>query len=253
MSTVNTSKLNQLLQLQPPGVVLTSRWLSEQGYSFDLLRKYRNSGWLESIGRGAMVRKGDKVEYQGAVYALQCQLGLKVHAGGKTALALLGRVHYLEFGIERIYLFGATKESIPAWFQEYDWRVNIQYYTTDFLPYELGLIALEGTNFDLTISSPARALMECLYLAPANQDLVECYELMQGLNNLHPKLVQQLLLECSSIKVKRLFLYLAEKSGHEWFGYLNYDVINLGSGKRSIVENGIYIDKYQITVPRELE
>ena len=76
---------------------------------------------------------------------------------------------------------------------------------------------------------------------------------MDGLNNLRPKSVQGLLEACTSIKVKRLFLYMAEKAGHSWFNYLKLGAINLGKGKRQIVAAGVYIPKYQITVPKELE
>jgi hypothetical protein len=55
------------------------------------------------------------------------------------------------------------------------------------------------------------------------------------------------------VKVKRLFLYLAEKSGHAWIRHLNQEKINLGSGKRSIIAGGAYNVKYQITVNKELE
>ena len=102
------------------------------------------------------------------------------------------------------------------------------------------------------VSSPARAMLECLYLAPEKQELLECFELMEGLNNLRPKVVQELLEQCTSVKVKRLFLYLADKAGHEWLQYLDLQKIDLGSGKRSLVKNGVYVAKYQITVPKEL-
>ena len=92
-----------------------------------------------------------------------------------------------------------------------------------------------------------------MYLAPQKQDLIECYELMEGLNNLRPNIVQQLLEECSSIKVKRLFLYMAEKAQHPWVRYVEMQKIDLGKGNRSLVENGIYVSKYQITVPKELD
>ncbi len=77
--------------------------------------------------------------------------------------------------------------------------------------------------------------------------------MMEGLNNLRPNLVQQLLEACQSVKVKRLFLYMAEKSGHDWVKYLNLEKINMGSGKRSIVKNGVYVSKYQIIISKELE
>lgn len=76
---------------------------------------------------------------------------------------------------------------------------------------------------------------------------------MEGLNNLRPSQVQALLEQCNSVKVKRLFLYLAEKSDHEWVHHLQLEKINLGKGKRSVVKGGAYNSKYQITVERELE
>ena len=83
--------------------------------------------------------------------------------------------------------------------------------------------------------------------------LYECYELMEGLNNLVPGLVQQLLENCTSLKVKRLFLYLAEKSDHEWVKFLNKEKIDLGKGKRSFAKNGVYVPQYQITVSKDFE
>jgi hypothetical protein len=94
--------------------------------------------------------------------------------------------------------------------------------------------------------------MECLYLAPGSQPLLEVFELMEGLNNLRPVTVQKLLEGCTSVKVKRLFLYLADKAEHEWYNYINLDKIDLGSGKRAIVSDGVYVSKYQITVPKDL-
>jgi Transcriptional regulator, AbiEi antitoxin, Type IV TA system len=95
--------------------------------------------------------------------------------------------------------------------------------------------------------------MECLYLAPLKQELMECFELMEGLNNLPPKQVQTLLENCQSVKVKRLFLYMAEKADHSWFKQLDITKVDLGKGKRSIVKHGVLIDKYGIIVPKELE
>jgi hypothetical protein len=42
-------------------------------------------------------------------------------------------------------------------------------------------------------------MMECLYLAPNKHDLQACYELMEGLTQLRPQLVQELLESCTSI------------------------------------------------------
>ena len=253
MGTGNGSKINKLMHIQPPGVVLTSNWLSRQGYSPGLLRTYRNSHWLEAIGNGAMVRTGDSVDSAGAIYALQQQLNLSVHPAAKTALALLGKSHYLGMGSNVVYLFGSTGERLPSWFKNHHWGVEIQYFTSGILPAGMGLVEIEHKNFAVKISSPARAMMECLYLAPQKQELTECFEIMQGLNNLNPANLQELLEHCTSVKVKRLFLYMAEKAGHAWFKHLIKSRIDLGKGNRSVVSNGVYIADYNITVPKELE
>lgn len=245
-------KINRLLNSQPTGVVYLSSWLTENGFSTQLLNRYKKSNWLYSIGTGAWMRVGKEPTHEGALYALQQQSGSTIHLGGKTALSSLGRVHYLELSTQQITLFGGSKEKLPAWFTNFDWGVKVNYFSSSFMPKKAGLQPLERSNFSLQISNSVRALMECLYLAPKKQDLVECYEIMQGLNNLRPNQVQGLLEHCTSIKVKRLFLYMAEKSNHDWFKYIDTEKIDIGSGKRSLIKNGVYIAKYGITVPKAL-
>ena len=253
MSTDHSTKINHLLRSQTPGTVILSSWLVEKGYSLDLQKRYKKSKWLETIGNGALIRFGDKIGYEGAVYALQQQLGSSIHPGGRTALSLQGKAHYLELATAKATLFGPLKELLPLWFRKYEWGLEIEYHRSSFLPPHIGMIDVELKSFSIKVSSAARALMECLYLAPAHQSLQECYELMEGLNNLRPTLVQQLLEQCNSVKVKRLFMYMAEKAGHGWVQYLDMKKIDMGKGKRSLVENGAYVAKYQITVPKELE
>lgn len=252
MSTEKHTKINQLLQLQPIGVVLLSSWLEKRGYNLDLQKRYKRSNWLKSIGTGAMIRNGDNVGYEGALYALQQQQGLSIHLGGRSALSAFGKAHYLELAQKRVVLFGQPKEVLPTWFRKRDWGVTIDYHQSSFLPQDLGITETILKNLSVKLSSPARALMECLYLTPTHQDLLECCELMEGMNNLRPVLVQELLEQCKSVKVKRLFLYLADKYKHEWLMHLNLKTVDLGSGKRSLVKDGIYIPKYQITVPEKV-
>lgn len=253
MNTEKVHKINQLLSSQPSGIVLASSWLGEQGYSLDLQKQYKKSKWFDTIGTGALIRHGDQVDYLGGIYALQTQLGLYVHPAAKTALAMQGKAHYLELSTKTVQLFGSSEDYLPLWFKKRDWGVSVDCRLTSFLPPELGLVEVEHKNFKVKVSSPARAVMECLYLAPKSQPLIEVYELMEGLNNLRPVTVQKLLEACTSVKVKRLFLYLADKAGHEWLDYLKLENVDLGSGKRAIVSDGAYVSKYQITVPKELE
>ena len=252
MSTEKESKLNSLLNTQPSGIVLLSAWLLDQGYSLDLQKRYRKSKWFDSIGTGALIRHNDQVDYLGGIYALQRQQGLSVHPAAKTALAIHGRAHYLQLAAMSVQLFGSGEDRLPLWFKKRDWGVGVDCRLTSFLPSDLGLVDVEHKSFTVKVSSPARAMMECLYLAPKSQPLLEAFELMEGLNNLRPVIVQELLESCTSVKVKRLFLYMADKASHEWFSHIKVSNVDLGSGKRAIVKNGIYISEYEITVPKEL-
>jgi len=254
MSTKNQTKINILLQSQPQGVVFTSSWMVKNGYSLDLQKQYKKSNWFKSIGSGAMVRTGDHLTIEGAVYSLQHQLGLRVHIGGKSALGIHGKAHYLGMHQQKMALFSPLRETLPKWFVSYEgWNNKFTFTQTDFLPADIGIVEVNQYGLIIKASSPARSIMECLYLTTKGQSLTECYELMEGLNNLRPQNVQELLGKCNSVRVKRLFLYMADKANHSWFKYLQLDKIDLGKGKRSIAKNGVFNAKYLITVPKELE
>ena len=98
----------RLLQKTPSGVVLASHWLSQQGYSPELIRNYKNSKWLATFGNGAVKRYNDPIDYLGGVCTLQKQMELSVHPGAKTALGLLGRAHYLEMNQQVVCLEGMS-------------------------------------------------------------------------------------------------------------------------------------------------
>ena len=94
--------------------------------------------------------------------------------------------------------------------------------------------------------------MECLSQCPDRFSLMEGYEVMENLLSLRPAAVQTLLEQCKSIKVKRLFLYFAEKVGHRWFEDLYTSKVGLGRGVRRLVPNGRYAPKYELMLPEEL-
>jgi len=54
---------------------------------------------------------------------------------------------------------------IGVWFTRYDWEVKFDIHRSSFLDPRIGLINREFKGHDLAVSSPARAVMECLYLA----------------------------------------------------------------------------------------
>jgi hypothetical protein len=252
MSTVSEKKIQRMLDQHKPGTVSLSTWLESLSISNDLQKRYRRSGWLAAIGKGAFVRPDDTVSWQGGLYSLQVQAGLPIHAGAMTALSMQGFAHYVRMGAERVYLFAPPKTLYPAWFNNHDWGTDIQLVRTSILPGGLGLTNHEEKTFSIRISAPERAMLECLYLAPEKMDLVECAQVMEGLTTLRPKILQPLLEQCSSIKVKRLFLYLASRAGHDWVKRLDTSRLELGTGDRTVTKGGVYVAQYGITVPQEL-
>lgn len=253
MSTVKTSKINRLVKQWPRGTVGTAAHLKSWGYSYDLLKKYKESGWINSFGRGAYILSGDGVEWPGALFALQSQLGLNIHAGGKTALELKGYAHYLAEQKNRLYLYGDRAQRLPAWFNDKSFELEVLMIRTNLFPAgsEEGYTELKEREFSVKISAPERAIMELLYLVPNRAGFSEAQLIMENLVSLRPTVVQALLQSCRSIKVKRLFMYFADKHGHQWLSEIDTSKVNLGKGKRLIVPNGKLDHKYQITVPVE--
>jgi len=252
MTTLNKVYLRKLFELLRPEIVVTSSWLLRLGISKDLQKYYLKAGWLEAVGRGAYKRPKDQIEWQGAINAIQTQIETEVHLGALSALVQQGFSHYFRFDKEILQLFSPLRNNLPKWFLTYNWGMEILHKRTSFLPNHLGLKEIEIRQIPIIISSPERAIMECLYLAPAQVDLLECYQIFEGLVNLKPTLVNELLKKCNSVKVKRIFLLMAEKSGHLWFQFLDTKNIDLGDGKRMIGKHTVYNSKYQISIPKEL-
>lgn len=252
MSLPIESKLNFLLQNWPKGTVVVDSWLKKMGVYKQLKQKYIRSKWLKSIGRGAVSRVGDSIDWKGGLYAIQTQMSTAIHIGGKTALEMQGEGHFIKFSETSIFLYSSKNARLPSWFLHYPWGVKIHFNNARFLKSESGIRTIPVGDFELNISVAERAILEVLYQVPMHQSIEESYYLMEGMIGLRPDLVQNLLEACTSIKVKRLFLCLAEKLNLPWFSRLNLQKINLGQGKRSIIKNGILDKKYFITIPRSL-
>jgi hypothetical protein len=255
MSTENKTKINRLINQWTTGAPGATSYLNTLGFGRDLLVKYKNSGWLEPFGRGAYIRSGDKVDWLGALYTLQTQLKLSVHAGGKTALERKGYAHYLPAKQNRVFLYGPRGLTLPAWFKGGRFAVQFVVTRTNLFPMDTreGFTELKEKDFSVTISAPERAALEMLHLVPKNIGFNEAQLIMENLVTLRPDVVQALLEICRSVKVKRLFLYMAERQEHIWLSKLDLSKIDLGKGKRMIIPRGRYDAKYQITVPADRE
>ncbi|MFZ4526795.1 MAG: AbiEi antitoxin N-terminal domain-containing protein [Chlorobium sp.] len=54
MTTNNRIKLKSTLASHTQGTVDLASWLEQRGISHDLQKHYRKSGWMESVGTGAL-------------------------------------------------------------------------------------------------------------------------------------------------------------------------------------------------------
>lgn len=248
-------KINQLLKEWKRGTIKLSSHLQSMGYQKDLLKRYTNGNWLESLGYGAFKLAEDNVGWHSGIEALQKQKSSNIHPGSKSALELKGYAHYIKQREPRVKLFGSYKENLPAWFKNQEWNKSITFTQTKLFDYndrELYTnITMEGV--ELKISIPEMAIMELLFEIPKNQTFDEAVKIMENLMTLRPKKVQYLLENCNSIKVKRLFMWMAEKVNHNWVVDLDLTKIDFGKGDRMIFRGGAFNKKYGITVPREYE
>jgi Transcriptional regulator, AbiEi antitoxin, Type IV TA system/Transcriptional regulator, AbiEi antitoxin N-terminal domain len=252
MSSEAVGKINRLLQSWPRGTVALQSFFTEHGVSQKLAARYRKSGWIDPVGRGAFVRRGDKVGWEGAVYALQRYAGKPIRPGGRTALELHGYAHFLRMGSRReVHLFGPPGERLPRWMMDHDWGADLRYFGTTLFSHPVDAGQKMVGELTLSVSSPERAILEVLDGVPRVTSFEEARLLMEGLPSLRPRLIQQLLEACTTVKVKRLCLHLADATQMPWRGEMNESRIDLGSGKRQVVEGGRLDSRYNITVPRE--
>jgi hypothetical protein len=247
------TKINKLIKMWQPGMVFTSSFLKNQGINYDQQSTYKKSGWLESMGFGAFKKEGDLIKWAGGLNAMQKQLKLKIHLGGKSALIKQGYSHYAYVKEPNLFLFMSRDNKLPGWFKNYEWGTKLELSRTELLPADLeeSYTNTKIDGFDIMTSIPERSVLEMLYFVPTKQGFDEAIKIMEFMVSFRPEKVQMLLEYCTSVKVKRLFLYMAEKQDHFWYKELNLDKINLGSGNRMIVKNGILDTKFKITVPKE--
>lgn len=279
MSEQKATKVNLLQDLLEEGLLAPTWWLEAQGYSRALLSKYVASGWLTAPARGVYRRPGPPLKWQHVVASLQLLGGSFFHVGGRTALVEHGLGHYVRMsGGATILLYGP--ETLPGWVnnlglqERFVARSDAMFsglrarrgeqgvaLDLDERPLESGQLADFGLrearwgawDWPLWFASDERAMFEVLQDVPARESVHEADVLMQGLVNLRPARVMTLLMTCTSVKVKRLFLALAERHEHAWFSRLDLSKVELGKGKRMLVPGGKLHPKYLITLPADMD
>lgn len=251
MSIDNRNKLNRLLQKSNPNGLYFSAWLKENGYSDQLLKKYRDSGWLTTLSKGVMFRTGDKLRSFPVLESYNEQLKKNFHIAAHSALEFSGFNHYVPMGKPLLMVGHPKQEPVPTWMLEGDFDRSLKFFSTEtFSKPQLAPFNPEYPHVQASV--PEQAFLECLLLAPKQYSYMDLYYIMEQLTTLRPQVLQPLLENTDNLKVKRMFLYMAEKAGHYWFQSLDTAKFSLGLAKHQLVENGVYVSKYKITVPKEL-
>lgn len=250
MGIESVNKIDSLLRMGTKNGLYFSEWLKKNGYSDQLVSKYRQSGWLTSLAKGVMYRTGDELSAYAALACYDNQLNKKLRIAAHSALEIYGFNHYVPMG-KPILMVAYSKQSIPDW-------MGSDFFDRSIKPFETNMFVKTYTNkvsvegIELLASSPEQAFMECLLLSPERYNYMDLFYIMEQLTSLRAEVVQALLETIKNIRVKRIFLYMAEKAGHYWFDMLDMEKINIGTSKLQLVENGVYNSKYKITVPKEL-
>lgn len=285
MSSQPQGKLNWLQLNLPEGLLVDAAWLQRRGYSSALRSKYVKHGWLQQIVRGVYRRPpatfsaavGQNLRWEQVVISLQTMLHLPFVVGGRTALELQGFAHYLSPGGPReIHLYGERR--VPGWVFKLKLERSFIFHNAEKLFRDKAIRYIgkqsDSTRKDVTaaalrsgftfqmwgqwqwplmLSLPERAILELLDDVPQRETFQQADALFEGLRNLRPQLLHTLLVECRSVKVKRLFLWFAERHGHPWMTKVDHTGIDLGHGKRMLVSGGKLDTKYDITVPEKFD
>lgn len=276
MATQTARKLNWLEKHLPEGLLVDASWLARHGYSTALRSQYLARDWLQQPARGVYRRPRGTLDWQQAVVSLQTLLEYPLAVGGRTALELQGYAHYLPQAATEVHLYGPTKP--PGWLFKlpldvrFVWHNDCRLFRSKVIrksaiitdeksenrkneQVEAGLTAQAWGQWrwPLTLSTPERAILELLDELPTGESFHQADKLIEGLANLSPRQLQALLVDCKSVKVKRLFFYFADRHQHAWLKHLKKEDIDLGKGKRMLVKGGKLDPAYQITVPEDLD
>lgn len=251
-------KLNRLQQELPEGLLADAAWMEAQGYSSALRSQYVRAGWLESPARRVYRRSRTPLTWQQVVVSLQTVLDLPLAVGGRTALEQQGYAHYLPAALREVHLYGPKHP--PTWLASlpldlaFRWHNSLRLFPDDVDASPESspvMVSTGGLTLPVRYSSKERAVLELLDELPERESFQQVDALMEGLSDLGPRRLQTLLEACTSVKVKRLFLFFASRHGHAWLARLDTSRVNLGAGKRVLVKGGKLDPRYNITVPPE--
>lgn len=274
VSAQKADRLNQMLRRLPPGILVDSAWLKDQGLSRSSIHGYVARGWLEHFAPRLYRRPTDPpqsgpMSWELAVASAQVLAKKPFHVGGATAIDLLGLSHYLRLGKRSAWLYDPHR-TVPSWLEKlpldadivvvrrklFDTEeVGLEYRPLDLASRRVGLPVERPSEEGLwrqflRMSAAERASLELLAEVKSETQFEAADRIFEGLANLRPKVLRRVLRACTNVRAKRLFFFFADRHTHGWARTIAADDFDLGSGKRQVVAAGRLDEKYQITVPR---
>ena len=259
---LNAERRKALSKLVPEGAIVTRQWLLENHFDRHAIDNLVKTRQLHILSYGIYARGELSNSWEPIAYALQAYDKSDCVVGGLTALELQGLAHYLPLSKKKQNVHLYSPKPLPMWITNFSPDLIFTRYNSSEVFKELKENNTEfftttrawKENMDgIIISVPERAMLECLLTVPDKLSFDHANELMQGMTSFSPRVVQSLLEQCTNVKCKRLFLWLAERQNYPWFSKLNLNKIDLGSGNRMLVKGGKLNKKYQITVPSSYE
>ena len=227
----------------------THFWFKSYGINRQAVHQSVKNKLIRKLGGGAYIKAKDKLNWQSAVWTAQKELKLPFHVAGQTALELQGLGHFVKIGKPFAYMVKTDHMRVPVWLKNNHWGVVFHFRNSSLFPPDLALMKYNKSKFHFILSSRERAIMEMISHLELGNSFETLERYFEGLLNLRGFLVQKLLENCSSIKVKRVFLYMADKLKLPIMKNLNTRRIQLGHGKRVISHKGKLNKVYNITVP----
>lgn len=259
---LNAERRKILSKLVPEGVIVTRQWLLDNRFNRHAIDNLVKTDQLRIVSYGVYGRGEISKSWEAVIYALQAFHKSDCVVGGLTALELQGLAHYLPMSKKKQHVHLYTPEPLRKWVINFSSDlIFIRHNSTDVFKN----LKVNNTKFftvkrewkenidGMIVSVPERAMLEALLSVPDKLSFDHANELMQGMTSFSPRVVQSLLEQCTSVKCKRLFLWLAERQNYPWFSKLSLNKIDLGAGNRMLVKVGKLNKKYHITVPSTYE
>ena len=251
------ARQTELHRLAPPGLIVTRKWLIEQGLTRHALDNQVKSHQFVPVLPGVYTRPYVTLFWQNLVCSLTSVLDTGLHLGGISALSLQGFAHYMALSDSPVvHLYG--EKAPPVWANKVVPGVEVIWHSTKRLWGEGAELVVSKYTVDFSwrddlppmkISSSEQAYLELLMGVPGAISFEHADEVMQGLTQLSPRKLDEMLSVCKSVKAKRLFFWMADRHHYAWRRKLNIEDYDLGKGKRVIAKAGKLDATYQITVP----